>query len=230
MWTRFIYILLASPVHAHQDHTPAGESQGGWRFTQFQMGDKGCRDSKNTILGEFYFVIFQLLSWVWLLATTMDCNPPVFPVLHYLLGFCSNSKSVTISSSVTPFSSCSQSFPASGSFPVSWLFTSGGQSIRASASSSVLPVNIQSWFPLGLTGLISLLSKGLSRVFSNTTVPKHWFFWLSAFLTEQLSHPYMTTGTAIALTRWTFVSKVMSLHFNILSRFVIAFLPGASII
>ena len=140
------------------------------------MGDKGFRDSKNTVLGEFYFVIFQLLSWVWPLATTKDCKPPVFPVLHHLLGFCSNSKSVTISSSVTPFSSCSQSFPASGSFPVSWLFTSVGQSIRTSASSSVLPMNIQSWFPLGLTGSISLLSKGLSRVFSSTTVPKHWFF------------------------------------------------------
>ena len=74
-----------------------------------------------------------------------------------------------------PFSSCPQSFPALGSFPVSQLFTSGGQSIEASASASVLP-NIQGWFPLGLTGLISLLSKGLSRVFFNTTVQKHQFF------------------------------------------------------
>ena len=80
----------------------------------------------------------------------------------------------TISSSVAPFSSCLQSFPASGSFPMCWLFASGGESIRASAS--VLPVSIQGWFPLGLTGLISLLSKGLSRVFSSTTVWKHQFF------------------------------------------------------
>ena len=80
----------------------------------------------------------------------------------------------TISSSVVPFSSCLQSFPALGSFPMSRLFTSGGQSIRASAS--VLPVNIQDSFPLGLTGWISLLSKVLSRVFSNTTVQKHRFF------------------------------------------------------
>ena len=80
----------------------------------------------------------------------------------------------TISSSVIPFSSCLQSFPTSGSFPVSWHFISGGQSIGASAS--VLPMNIQCWFPLGLTGLISLLSKGLSRVFSSTTVSKHQFF------------------------------------------------------
>ena len=80
----------------------------------------------------------------------------------------------TISSSVVPFSSCLQSFPASGSFPLSQFFVSGGQSIGASAS--VLPVNIQDWFPLGLTGLISLQSKGLLRVFSNTTIQKHQFF------------------------------------------------------
>ena len=82
----------------------------------------------------------------------------------------------TISSSITPFSSRPQSFPAPGSFPVSRLFTSGGQSIGASASASVLPMNIQDWFPLGLTGWIYLLSKELSRVFSNTTVHKHQFF------------------------------------------------------
>ena len=82
----------------------------------------------------------------------------------------------TISFSVVPFSSYLQSFRASGSFPISPLFTSGGQSIEASASSSVLPMNIQGWFPLELTGLISLESKGLSRVFSNTTVQKHQFF------------------------------------------------------
>ena len=82
----------------------------------------------------------------------------------------------TISSSVVPFSSCLQSFPASGSFPKSQLFTSGGQGIGVSASPSVLPMNIQDWFPLGLTSLISLQSKGLSKVFSNTTVQKHQFF------------------------------------------------------
>ena len=82
----------------------------------------------------------------------------------------------TISSSVIPVSSRVQSFPASGSFPVSQLFTSGGQSVGASASASVLPMNIQDCFPLGWTGLISLQSKGLSRVFSNTTVQKHQFF------------------------------------------------------
>ena len=82
----------------------------------------------------------------------------------------------TISSSVVPFSSCSQSFPASGSFQMSQLFTSGGQSIGVSASTSVLPMNTQDWSPLGWSGWISLQSKGLSRVFSNTTVQKHQFF------------------------------------------------------
>ena len=81
-----------------------------------------------------------------------------------------------ISSSVIPFSSCPQSFPASGSFPRSQFFTSGGRIIGVSASASVLPMNIQDWFPLGWTGWISLHSKGLSRVFSNTTVQKHQFF------------------------------------------------------
>ena len=82
----------------------------------------------------------------------------------------------TISSSIIPFSSCLQSFPASGSFPMSQFFTSGGQSIGASASASVLPMNIQDWFPLGFTGLITLQSTGISRVFSSTTVQKHQFF------------------------------------------------------
>ena len=83
---------------------------------------------------------------------------------------------LTISSSVAPFSSRLQSFPASGSFPMSWFFPSGAQSIGVLASASVLPMNIQDWFPLGCTGLISLQSKGLSRVFSNTTFHKHQFF------------------------------------------------------
>ena len=81
----------------------------------------------------------------------------------------------TISSSLVPFSSCPQPLPTSGSFPMSHLYTSGGQIIRVSVSSSVLPMNIQGWFPLGLTGLISLQSKGLTRVFSSNTVRKHEF-------------------------------------------------------
>ena len=217
----------------------------------------------------------------------------------------------TISSSVVPFSSCLQFFqPASVSFPMSQFFISGGQSIGISASASVLPLNIQDWFPLGWTGWLSLQSKGLLKVFSNTTVQKYQFFgtqlsfgegygtplqysclenpmdggawwaaahgvaksrtWLrdfpftfhfhalekemathssvlawripgmvepgglpsmglhrvrhdwsdlvAAFFRVQLSHPYMTTGKTIALTRQTFVSKVMSLLFNMLFR------------
>ena len=114
----------------------------------------------------------------------------------------------TISSFVTPFSSCLPSFPASESFPVSQLFM-WGQSTGASAS--VLPVNIQGWFPFGWTGFICLLSKGLS-----------------VFLV-QFSHPYMTTGKSVALTIWTFVGKVMSLVFNMLSTFSKLFFQGASV-
>ena len=113
----------------------------------------------------------------------------------------------TISTSVIPFSSHLQSFPASGSFSVSWLFTSGGQSIGASVSASVLPMNIEHRFPSGWTGLISLQSKGLSRVFSNTTTQKHQFFHVQPSLWSN-SHPYMTTRKTTALTIWTFVSKV----------------------
>ena len=117
----------------------------------------------------------------------------------------------TISSSVVPFSSCLHSFPASGSFLMRWLFASGGPSFGASISAPVLPMNIQGWFPLELTGLISLQSKGLSGVFSNTTVQKHQFFGAHHFYSPTL-HPYMTTRKTIDLTRWTFVSKVMSLQ------------------
>jgi len=125
-----------------------------------------------------------------------------------------------ISSSVVPFSSCPQSFPTLGSFQMSQLFASGGQNIGVSASTSVLPMNTQDWSPLEWTGWISLQSKGLSRVFSDTTVQKHQFFCCQLSL-YQLSHPYMTTGKTIALTRRTFVDKVMSLLFNKLSRLVI---------
>ena len=106
----------------------------------------------------------------------------------------------TISSSVALFSFCIQSFPGSASFPMSWLFASGGQSIGASASASVLPMSIQGWLSLQFTGLISLLSRGLSRVFSSTTV------WIFIVL---LSHPYMTAGRPIDLNLWTFVGKVI---------------------
>ena len=110
------------------------------------------------------------------LCDPMGCGTPGFSVLHYLLEFAQIHVHPTMLSSVIPFSSCILSFPASESFPVSQFFASGGQSIGISPSASVLPVNIQDWFPLGLSGWISLLSQGLSRVFSNTTVQKHQFF------------------------------------------------------
>ena len=124
-------------------------------------------------------------------------------------GACSNSCpssrwcNPTISSPVVPFSSCLQSFTASESFQRNQFFTSGGQSIEASASASVLPMNIQDWFPLGWTGWIFLLSKRLSRVLQ-TTVQKHQFLHSAIFMV-QLSHPYMTTGKTKALTTQTFV-------------------------
>ena len=107
---------------------------------------------------------------------------------------------------------------------MSQLFTSGGQSIGVSASVLVRQMNIQDQFPLGWTGEISLQSKGISRVFSNTTVQKQHFFGAQPSLWSN-SHPYMTTRKMIALTTWTFVSKIMSLLFNMSSRLVIAFLP-----
>ena len=122
---------------------------------------------------------------------------------------------LTISSSVIPFSFCPQSFPASGSFPMNQLFASGSRSTGVLASTSVLPMNIQDRFPWGWTGLISLQSKGLLRVFSNNTVQKHQFFGTQAFFIVQFSPPYRTTGKTIGLTRWTFVGKVMSLCFSI---------------
>ena len=154
----------------------------------------------------------QSLSCAWLFATQglqhvrLPCPSPTSRA-------CSNScpssrwYHPTISSSVIPFSSCLQSFPASGSFPVNQFFSSGGQSIGVSASASVLPMNIQDWSPLGCTGWISLQSKGLSRVFSKTTVQNSLAL---SFLIVQLSHPYMTTGKTITLTRQTFVDKLMS--------------------
>ena len=119
-------------------------------------------------------------------------------------------------SSVIPFSSHLQYFPTTGSFQMSQFFASGGYSIGVSASASVFPMNIQYWFPLGWTDLKSLLQHHS---------PKASILQRSAFFIVQLSHPYMTTGKTIALTRQTFVGKVMSLFFNMLSRLVIAFLP-----
>ena len=117
-----------------------------------------------------------------------------------------------------------QSFPVSRSFQMSQLFASGSQSMGVSASTSVLPMNTQDWSPLSWTGWIFLQSKGISKVFSNTTVQKHHFLALS-LLYSPTHTSYMTIKKIIALTRWAFVDKVMSLLFTVLSRLVITFLP-----
>ena len=127
------------------------------------------------------FSSVPLFSCVWLFVTPWTAawqphcpspTPGVYSNTYPLSWWCHP----TLSSPVVPFSSQLQSFPASGSFQMSQLFASGGQSIQVWASTLVIKMNIQDWFPLGLTGLISLLSKGLSRVFSNTPVQKHQFF------------------------------------------------------
>ena len=144
----------------------------------------------------------------------MHCSTPGFPVYHQLpelsqthvhwVGWCHP----TISTSVVPFSSCLRSFPASGSFPRSQFFVSGGQSIEISALASVLPINIQDWFPLGLTGLISLLSMGLSRVFTGTTVWNHESFGAQRSLWSIFHiHTWLLEKNVI-LTIQTFVSNV----------------------
>ena len=142
------------------------------------------------------FVVIQLLSHVWLWPHQLQHVSLPYPSLPP--GVCSNSCPLskwchlTISSSVNPFSSCPQSFPTSGAFLLSQRFASGGQSTGASTSASVLPMNIQGWFPLELTGLISFQSKELSRVFSSTTVQKHQFFgaqpslWSNSHICTQL--------------------------------------------
>ena len=165
--------------------------------------------SSNSSFSSFFYLWMLLLShsvmsdslWPlgWQYARFL-C-PPLSPRV------CSNSCSLnwwcyqTILSFVTPFSFCLQSFPASGPIPMGHLFLLGDQSTRASTLASVLPMNIQGWFPLGLTGMIFLQSKEPS------------ILWHSAFFIVQLSHPYMTTGKITALTIWTFIGKVMSLLF-----------------
>ena len=159
----------------------------------------------------------------------MDSSMSRLPVLHYLLEFTQAhihwiGDGNPASNPLSPSSFALQSLPESGSFPVSQLFISGSQ--RPSASASVFPINIQDWFPLGLTSWISFQSTRLTRVFSSSTIQKH-VFWCPAFFMVQLSHPYMIIGKNIALTIWTFISKVMFLLFNMLSRFVTVFFQGA---
>ena len=204
----------------------------------------------------FPLVVVQSLSHV-RLSHPIDCSMPGFHVFHHLPEL-AQTYVHWVSDAIQPF--CPLSSPSSPafklsqnqSFPICQHFASGSQSIRASASASVLLKNIQDWFPLGLMGLISfridwfdllydwlvwfplgltgliLQSKGLSRVFSNSS--KASILRHLAFFMVQLSHPYMTSRKNVSLTRWTFVGKVMSLLFHMLSRFVIAFLPRSKLL
>ena len=153
-----------------------------------------------------------------------SASPKVCPNSRPLHQWCQ----LAISSSDALFSFCPQSFPASGDFLMSWLFTSDDQITGALASESVFPMSIQGWSPLRLTALISLQSKGLSGVFCSTTVQMPSILWCSAFIIVQLSQLYVTTGETTALTIWIFVGRAMSLLFNMLSRFVITFLPKSN--
>ena len=170
----------------------------------------------------------QLLSHVWLFVTPWTAAHQAF---LSITNSCRLLKLMSIES-VMPSNHlilCClllllQSFPAAESFLMSQFFTLGGQSSGVSASTSVLPMNIKGWFPLRLTDLIPLQSKGLSRAFSNATIRKHQFFSAPPSLWSN-SHPYMITRKTIALTRQTFVGKVISLLFNMLSRLVKTVLP-----
>ena len=168
-------------------------------------------------------VVVQLLSQVWLCDPwTAACQVSLsFTVAWNLFKFMSTESVMPSNHPIIccSFSSCLQALPAAGSFPVSQLFTTDSQSIGVSASALVLPMNIQGWLVL-----ISCCPRDCQES-SPAQQFKSINSWCSAFFMVQLSHPYMTTGKTIALTRQTFVSKVMSLLFNMLPRFVIALLP-----
>ena len=155
----------------------------------------------------------QLLSHVWLLVTPWTAASLSFSISQSLLKYMFI-ESVMLSNHLIPcslFSFSLQSFPASGSFPISRLLGSGGQGRGASVSASVLPMNIQDWYSLGLTGLISLLSQGLSRVFSNTTVGKHQILGIQPSLWSNSHIHTWLLEKNISLTIRIFVGKVMPL-------------------
>ena len=191
------------------------------------------------ILLWFLFFIFSLKQWVWSQSVQFSysvvsdslrphglqhARPPCpSPTARVYPNSCPSSQwcHPTISSSVVPFSSCLQSFPASGSSQVSQLFTSSGQTALA----SVLPMNTQEWsFRMDWLGLLGVQGTLKSLLHHHSSKPS--IVWHSAFFMIQVSHPYMTTGKAIVLTRRTFVDKIMCLLFNMLSRLVITFLSS----
>ena len=170
--------------------------------------------SKYIFAPEFYSCLVTKSCLT--LCSPINWSMPNVPVSHYFSQFAQThvhwlSDAIQPCHPLFPLLPCPQCFPASGSFLMSQLFTSGGQSIGASASASVLPMNIQDWFPLGSTVLISLLSKWLSRVFSSTTVQKHQFFDAQHSLWSNFHSCTWLPEKTIALTVQTFVGKVMSL-------------------
>ena len=183
----------------------------------------------SLLVSVWFVVVVQLLSCVRLFVpplTSVHQASLSFTVSHSLLKFMSVQLVVLSNHLILwcPVSFCIHSFPASGSFSMSWLFPSGGQSIRASALASVLPMNIQDRFPLELNGLISLQSKTLKSLLQ-LHISKASIVQCSAFFMIQLSHSYITAGKTIAMTILNFVGKVMSLLYDMLSSFVLAFLP-----
>ena len=156
----------------------------------------------------------------------MDCSTPVLPVYHQFPEF-TQTHVHWVGDAIQPSHPLSSPLLLPLIFPSIRVFSNeSALHIRwpkfgISASASVLPMTIQDWSPLGWTGWISLHSKGLSRVFSSSTIWKHQFFSTQPSLLVQLAHLYMTTGKTIALTRWTFVNKVISLLLNMLSSFLI---------
>ena len=151
----------------------------------------------------------------------MDCSTPDFPVHHQLLEFTQThahrvTDDIQLSLSLSTLLLLPSVFPSTRVFSNESVLHIRWPSIESSALASVLPMNIQDWFPLQWTGFITFQSLGLSSVYSNTTVQKHQFFGAHLFSIVQLSHPYMTPRKTIALTRWAFVGKIMSLLFNTL--------------
>ena len=185
---------LASPALAGRFFTTAPLSDSGLLYKQ-------SRSVQHCLVAQFCQTLWGPMDW----------SMPGFPVLHHLLDFMQIFVHL-VGDAIQP--PCTLSSPFPHAFNLSqyqglsqWVgfFASGGQSIGASASASVLPMKIQGWFPWGLTGLISLKSEGLSRVFSNTTVQKHQFF--PHYLLYGLSHLYRTTRKSIALTVWSLSAK-----------------------
>ena len=217
-----------NPIISRQDYhlthpCPSEENQMNKHSTQISPYIKLTQTTGPNLVSQFRCSGVSNSLWLHGLQHARLPHPSPIPGVYSNSCPLSQWCHPTISSSVIHFSSYLRPFPASGSFQMSQFFASGGQSIGVSALASVLPMNIQDWFPLGGTGRASLQSKAPSRVFPNSTVQKHQFF--SAQLSLQSNshiHTWLLEKT-IALTRWIFVGKVMSLHFNMLSGLSIAF-------